>query len=464
MGWEDKDRLLIMGGYGSPSGKQEESPRSFYDLYRINVRDGKCTKVWNMDTHKNHFVFGNSLVVDKEANRVYALTYDNSRFNTHIYLSRFDLKTTAPVQCVMSDSIEYNFFDLHSYCDLFFDKETSSLYAIVQQDKGNATAIINIYQLIFPLFSQEELLPSNANEGLQSWIKYGIIFFLLTLTAGLVLTGIIKRRKSGNNDVQPANLTEEGRFLSVKNIHKKPSSMISSLGEFQVFDKEGNDITSDFTPTLKLLFLYILLFSIKNGRGITSQHLDDTFWFDMEKSKASNNRNVNIRKLRLILEKIGNIKLLNKGSYWFLEIGEDIVCDYKEVTDILLRLKSKKESITKDNITQIIDFAATGALLSNIDAEWADEYKVEYSTLIIEIMLQAINHPEIKRDDRLLLEATNVILISDTIDEDAVRIKCKVLFRTGQKGLSKQCFDKFCSEYKRLLNTEPDLKYEDIIA
>jgi two-component SAPR family response regulator len=231
-----------------------------------------------------------------------------------------------------------------------------------------------------------------------------------------------------------------------------------------VFDKEGSDMTSDFTPTLKLLFLYIFLFSVKNGKGITSQHLDDTFWFDMEKSKASNNRNVNIRKLRLVLEKIGNIKLLNKGNYWILDMGKDVVCDYKEVTEALLRLKAKKERINKDNITQIIDFAAAGALLPSIDAEWADEYKAEYSTLIIEIMLQAINHAEIKGDNRLLLKITNVILIADTIDEDAVRIKCKVLFRTGQKGLSKQCFDKFCSEYKRLLNTAPNLKYEDIIA
>lgn len=464
MGWEDKDNLLIIGGHGSPSGKQEESPRNFYDLYRINMRTGQHSKVWNMDKPKSHFVFGNSLVVDKEANRIYALTYNNSQFNTHIYLSQFDLKTAEPVQHIMSDSIEYNFLDIRSYCDLFFDKETSSLYAVVQQDEGDVAAVIDIYRLTFPPFSREEIVPTNTDGTSQSWIKYSIIFFIFVLTAIIVIGSIIKRRKTKAYTILPENALGERKFVLTKGNHKKPSSMISFLGGFQVFDKNGNDMTSDFTPTLKLLFLYIFLFSTKNGKGITSQRLDDTFWFDMEKSKASNNRNVNIRKLRLILEKIGHINLSNKGSYWFFEIGKDIICDYKEVTEVLLRLKSKKENINKENIAYIINYAEAGVLLPNVDTEWADEYKGEYSTLITEIMLQAINHPEIKEDNRLLLKIADVILISDTIDEDAVRIKCKVLFQAGQKGLSKQCFDKFSSEYKRLLNAEPDLKYEDIIT
>lgn len=464
MGWEDKDNLLIIGGHGSPSGKQEESPRNFYDLYRINVRNGKCTKVWSMDSPKSHFVFGNSLVVDKEENRIYSLTYNNSQFNTHIYLSQFDLNTQKPTQYIMSDSIEYNFLDIRSFCDLFFDKETSSLYAIVQQEAGSETASIDIYKLIFPPFSQDKVALSNTDRGTRSRIKYGIIIFVVILVLTFVIGTVIRRRRRQNSAIQSVNTVETRTLHPIRNPQPKPSSMISFLGGLQVFDKEGNDMTSDFTPTIKLLFLYIFLSSIKNGKGITSQRLDDTFWFDMEKSKASNNRNVNIRKLRLILEKIGHINLSNRGSYWVLDIEKDVICDYKEVTDILLRLKSRKENINKDNITQIIGFASAGALLPNVDAEWIDEYKAEYSTLITEIMLQAIHIPEIKEDNRLLLKIADVILISDAIDEDAVRIKCRVLFQTGQKGLSKQCFDKFYIEYKRLLNATPDLKYEEIIS
>jgi two-component SAPR family response regulator len=465
MGWEDKDHLLIMGGHGSPSGKQEESPRNFYDLYRLNIRTGKIVKVWELDNPKNHFAFGNSLVADVESNSIYVLTYSNSRFNTHVYLSKFDLQAKTPSRQIMSDSIKYKFLDIRSFCDLFFDGATSSLYAIIQQEKDAESETVDIYRLAFPPFFMGEVMCTNASSDSQAWIKFLLI--LSVLTSGFILAKYVKKKKKGSQtkdkDSRLTSLSSSDTY-SEQNIQPKTVSDISLLGGFQVFDKEGNDMTGDFTPTLQHLFLYMFLYYIKHGKGITSQRLDDTFWFDMEKSKASNNRNVNIRKLRLILSKIGQINISNKGSYWFVEIGKDVTCDYKEVINDLLLLKSKKATINKNNIIRIIIFASTGSLLPNIDAEWIDEYKAEYSSLITEIMLQAIAHPEIKEDHRLLLKIADVILISDTIDEDAVRIKCKVLFRTGQKGLSKQCFDKFCSEYKRLLNTEPDLKYEDIIA
>jgi DNA-binding SARP family transcriptional activator len=460
MGWEDKDNLLIMGGHGSPSGKQEESPRNFYDLYRLNVRSGKIVKVWELDNPESHFVFGNSLVADVKSNNIYALTYSNSRFNTHVCLSKFDLQDTIPSQYIMSDSIKYKFLDIRSFCDLFFDSATSSLYAIIQQLKDTESATVDIYQLVFPPFFAGEIAHTNTNSDSHVWTKFLLILLILLiliLTPVFILAKYVRKKKKGSQ------LKNKGA-PSKQNIQAKTPSSISLLGGFQVFNKDGNDMTGDFTPTLQHLFLYIFLYYIKNGKGITSQRLDDTFWFDMEKSKASNNRNVNIRKLRLILSKIGQINISNKGSYWFVEIGKDVTCDYEEVMKDLLLLKSKKATINKINIIRIIDFASAGNLLPNIDAEWIDEYKAEYSSLITEIMLQAIAHPEIKEDSRLLLKIADVILLSDSIDEDAIRVKSKVLYQTGQKGLSKQCYDKFCIEYKRLLNTSPALIYEDIIA
>lgn len=467
MGWEDKENLLIIGGHGSRSGKQEESPRNFYDLYRVNVKSGECVKVWEIDQPEDHFVFGNSMVVDKAENSIYALTYDNRRFNTYLYLSRFDIETGDPVQYIMSDSIEYNFLDIRSYCDLFYDKETSSLYAVVQQQKDDLISTVDIYKLIFPPFYQEGMTFLHSGKGTYWWSKYNYIIILLVLLLVSVAVANIwqrRRKKLQRSALQPLDYTGTDTLQPVEIARPKRISTISLLGGFQVFDKDGNDMTSDFTPTIKQLFLYIFLYSIKYGKGVTSQRLDETFWFDMEKSNAANNRNVNIRRLRLVLEKIRQISLSNKGGNWFIEIGKDANCDYKEVKQMLLYLKSHKGDLNKYNITKIIDFAASGTLLPSIEAEWVDEYKAEYSALITEIMLRAIKSTEIKEDLPLLLKITDVILINDTIDEDAIRIKCRILFQSGQKGLSKQCFDKFSADYRRLLNTEPDLKYEDIIS
>ena len=102
-------------------------------------------------------------------------------------------------------------------------------------------------------------------------------------------------------------------------------------------------------------------------------------------------------------------------------------------------------------------------MLPNVSAEWIDEYKSAYYVLLTEILLSVVNRSDIKEDSRLLLKISDVILLVDNIDEDAIRTKCRVLYQMGQKGLSKQSFDKFCIEYERLLNAKPDFSYDDII-
>ena len=120
---------------------------------------------------------------------------------------------------------------------------------------------------------------------------------------------------------------------------KEVKSTIFLVGGFQVFDSLGQDITGDFTPTLKHLFLFLLLNSIKNEKGVTSQRLDETFWFDMSKTSAANNRSVNIRKLRLLASKIGDITIVHKNGYWFLELGTNVTCDYYHISALLEDLK-----------------------------------------------------------------------------------------------------------------------------
>ena len=463
MGAENEDYLLIMGGYGNQSGKQEESPGNFYDLYRLNLKTGKCAKLWEFVNDRQHFTFGNSMIVDTPSNSVYALTYNNDRYNTFVYLSRFDIQTRQPVQEVMSDSIVYNFLDIHSYCDMFLHKETSSIYAVVLQEKEPGISKVEFYKLAFPPLSREDILPHQTGGMKPVVLISGILAGLLCLIGGSIWLLHSKRKRKVNVSVGPVATEEvKDRLVEEEPTEQKVSSVLL-LGGFQIFDKQGGNITGDFTPTLKQLFLFLLLNTIKNGKGTTSQCLDETFWFDMSKSSASNNRNVNIRKLRLIIEKIGDINIANKNGYWYLNLGKDVTCDYQEVMRLLDQIKDKDTITDKKIINKIISLASAGALLPNVSAEWIDEYKSAYYVLLTEILLSVVNRPDIKEDSRLLLKISDVILLVDNIDEDAIRTKCRVLYQMGQKGLSKQSFDKFCIEYERLLNAKPDFSYDDII-
>lgn len=463
MGAENEDYLLIMGGYGNQSGKQEESPGNFYDLYRLNLKTGKCAKLWEFVNDRQHFTFGNSMIIDTPSNSVYALTYNNDRYNTFVYLSRFDIQTRQPVQEVMSDSIVYNFLDIHSYCDMFLHRETSSIYAVVLQEKEPGISKVEFYKLAFPPLSKEGILPHQTGGMKPVILISGILAGLLCLIGGSIWLLHSKRKRKVNVSVGPVATEEvKDRLVEEEPTEQKVSSVLL-LGGFQIFDKQGGNITGDFTPTLKQLFLFLLLNTIKNGKGTTSQCLDETFWFDMSKSSASNNRNVNIRKLRLIIEKIGDINIANKNGYWYLNLGKDVTCDYQEVMRLLDQIKDKDTITDKKIINKIISLASAGALLPNVSAEWIDEYKSAYYVLLTEILLSVVNRPDIKEDSRLLLKISDVILLVDNIDEDAIRTKCRVLYQMGQKGLSKQSFDKFCIEYERLLNAKPDFSYDDII-
>lgn len=462
---EDEDNVLIMGGHGSKSGKQEESPTNFYDLYRLNFHTGMCRKLWDFQNDKDHFAFGNSMVLDSATNSVYALTYNNDRYNTFLYLSRFNINAQSPAQQIMGDSIIYNFLDIHSYCDLFLCKPTSSLYAIVMQGYGDNNSKISFYRLAFPPILEKDVLPHYSGGYSFYLVVSSLIITFMIVFLIIVLRTMKEKKKTGMASLTDAEEKLYGSLDDTQPVtiyEEKGYSKILLVGGFLVTDKRGQNITGEFTPTLKHLFLFLFLNSMKDERGTTSECLDETFWFDMSKSNASNNRNVNIRKLRLIVDRIGGVSISSRNGYWNLSLHDEVVCDYRDIMQILSEFRKRESSLTREKLELLVSRASGGVLLPNISSEWLDEYKSEYGVAVTETLLSIIDHPAFRSDMRLLLKIADVVLAIDSIDEDAIRLKCRILNQMGQKGLSKQSFDKFCNEYERLLNTHPDFSYKDI--
>ncbi len=463
LGYLGKGKFLLLGGYGSISGKQEESPKNFYDLYRMDVREQTCEKLFDLTFPKVPVAFSNSMIVDED--RIYALAYDNNRF--HSLLNLCEVNLTDGSVSVIADSIPYNFLDMESFCDLVLDKEKSILYAILMQKKQSEVYNVDIYSLSYPPLKVSDVVQKYALEKNEKK-SFGFVFGFAVVVALSVIIFLYVSRKRRKR-VLPATgqtipLHSGGDIVKTPVIElKNPVSTVKLLGGFQVFDKDGEDITDNFTPIVKYIFLYILLSTVKDGKKITSEKLDETFWFEMDKASASNNRSVNVRKLRLLLEKVGDINVVNKTSYWFVEMGDGIICDYKDVM-LLLKKTQEEKKIGIDVLNAILDIAQNGTLLPNLNAEWADGYKSEYSTLLMEVLLKSVSLPEVESDLNLQVKIANIMLLHDNVDEEAVRIKCRALFLLGQKGASKQCFNKFTQDYLRLLNTAPGVSYEEVIA
>ncbi len=461
MGYLGNQELLYFGGFGNESGHQEEFPRNYYDLYTINVGNNDVKKIWELSNPKEDFTNSNSLVIDKNTRRFYALAYPNKRYASVITLHEYNLD--KPEYRTLGDSIPYFFNDVESYCDLFQSSDSSELYAIASYVRGN-NSDINIYSMAFPPLSPEEItqhLPSRSNARI--WL------LLIILLIGLVVAFMVyRKRKNGRIVINSAGIEqipgkdEEPIIYDSLLTEKKPSS-INLLGNFQMINNEGNDITKNFTPTTTQLFLLLLMSTIRNRQGITSQKLKSILWFDKDDDSARNNRNVYINKLRSILKTFGEIKVVNHEGYWSIQSEKSVFCDYERAL-VLIKMLQAGDRFNKKLLTELVDITLKGTLLPYIQQlEWLESYQTDYVNKLIECLMEYSKHEDVKTDLMLLLKIADAVLLHDNIDEDAIKLKCYALFRLGRKNQALQVFNKFTADYENLLATKHNLIFDELV-
>ena len=324
MGYLGNNKVLLLGGYGSKSGKQEGNPENYYDLHCIDVEKMSSQKLWTFSNAKVE-AFGNAMVVDLDKEHIYALSFANDRALSQIRLNCFGIE--KPDRTYMADSIPYQFHDTSSYCTLFYNQGTTELVTVLAYQDGIGKTCVEVYTLGYPVLHLSDVLQSVPEKHSTGWIW---LILIIGIGGTLAVLVILWKRKQKN-----VVRRDENSFYTVEVKEKEliQPSFIRLLGGFQVNDSEGHDITSRFTLILRSLFVYMLLYSYKNANGITSEQLNEIFWSDMDKSNATNNRNVNISKLRLLLKEIGGINIAYKNSYWYMTIDSSVNCDYIEICD-----------------------------------------------------------------------------------------------------------------------------------
>jgi DNA-binding SARP family transcriptional activator len=443
LGYLGDGKLLYFGGYGSKSGHQEEHPQNYYDLYSIDVRTNAVTKLWTMElpVNEEHYTNSNSMIIDKENDSFYVLTYSNNLYKTDIQARKF--KISAPESTLVGDTIPYLFSDIKSYCDLFLYSDTLAAVTTYTED-DNTDSEVTIYTIDYHPLNKSDILQI---EDQQARYWYFLFLLLLPLEFFLWKTG---RRKGKVNT--PKGVSWNKANYETISLEIRPSS-ISLLGDFNVIDDLSVDVTEHFTPVITQIFLLSLLSSIKNGKGISSQELKNILWYDKDDDSARNNRNVNVSKLRVILKNFKGFKMLNNNSYWLITLDKEVFCDYKYALS-LIKMIEKDTIIRKDRLNELLNLASKGVFLPNMHQEWLDAYKADYSNLIIEKLFQLSEREDVKNDLMLVVKITNVILLHDNIDEDAITKKCYALYHSGKKGKAKQCFEKFTEDYRNLLGTE----------
>ncbi|MDR2774187.1 MAG: hypothetical protein LBC19_05505 [Tannerella sp.] len=486
--WRDS-LLLCFGGYGNASGKQYESPHNYYDLYAVNPYTQNVRKIWEIPRVDKHFTNSNSLVVNKANRTFYTLSYPNNVYETQMFLHEYSLQ--EPGFRRLGNPIPFLFNDVESYCDLFIPSDSSTLFAVTSYMAGDNSKI-DIYSISYPPLSMTDILQT---ENKTTNILYTLLYILLFAVTGIPAYLAVKRIKKmmhihsalkaikpDNNkpdikpnikpnnkpDIKPDNKPDIKPDIKPNKKAKEEENMtthypaVYMLDMFDVLDSKGVNISHLFTPTISQMFILLYL-KTRDGKGITSNELQKILWPDKDIENARNNRNVYFNKLRPILNIMGNIRLSKINDFWILSHDAGtIYCDYETVMENIELIR--KNTILDIELLRItLRIAKKGKLLPSYELEWLDNYKTAYSNTIIEFLLSLAEHPDVKTNLLLILNISEIILIQDSLDESAIKLKCGILYKLGKKKQALQCYNKYTEEHLKILNIEPELTFDEIV-
>ncbi len=433
--------LLVVGGYGSRSGLQEEDPHNLYDILSVDIATAECDTLSNILRSKDdpQFVFSSSMVVDSTDNCFYSLIFNNERFNSEVQLAKVDVNTGAMER--YADPLPFKYHDLSSYCHIFRGgRSGESLYAVLTQPQGDNGYEVSIYSMSYPPLHVSDIMLKERN--FREKVPLLALVFICLCAAAYVLLLVMPGRKRDDK----ANALPVSSPLSVDR------SFIRLLGGFQVLDSKGNDITGDFSPILRGVLSFIILRYGKDGKGVGNATLDNAFWPYMEHPKALNNRRVNLSKLRSILMKVGDVRIDSREGYVDFILGDDVFCDYLELD----------KALRSFNVDSVASIGSLGSLLPDLSYNCLSEFKNDLTLRLSDFLLHLGGGKD--RDAlKMRVRIADIILQSDALDENAINVKCYALYVLGQKGLSRAVYDSFAAQYKSFLGTEPDFSYSDIL-
>lgn len=234
---------------------------------------------------------------------------------------------------------------------------------------------------------------------------------------------------------------------------------IRLFGEFLVLDREGNDITSLFTPRLKQLFILIMLHSSRGGSGLTGNDLTRMIWGSGESVKSTKSlRSVSILKLRKILERIDNVEIVFNANRYSLQLSNGVFCDYLVCLDLL---KDKRVRDQRD-FEYFYGIISKGEIFKGESFCWMDDAKSYICNSTVDVLSRFIGNYSIDREPEKIIQVADQILINDPCNEDALFYKIKALIRQNNFKLARYAYDRFSSLYQEMYGESFPIPFDEI--
>ena len=464
------DELYIFGGRGNKYGKQELSSHYYWGLCAINLKNKQSRIVWQKNQPQEEgTIMASTMYFEPSDSSFYAVALKDGGVLWKVSMK--DTVWTEVSKPIHNDVV-------HQDCDFSFYSSPShqKLFLVMDKILTDRTHDVSIYSINTPLMSESDIMQVEEEVVADSFAWYWIVVGILALLGlGYVIYFWLSRNKAEKSlsenvstvmgDMPEGSKKQENRGTElegenilvakpIENYFDRSRSAISLLGTFNVRDKEGNDITSNFTPRLKSLLVLLILYTEKNEKGILTRKMTEMLWSDKDEIAARNNRNVTLRKLRVLLEEVGDVEVISDGGFLKIRWNENVFCDYctaLHCMDLLQKNGAQKDEVL---LNQILELLLYGPLLSYTIVDWLDEFKDAYSSLSIDLLRNLLDIEYRKSDREMVLRITDIMFLHDPLNEEALAAKCSVLFLEGKKGIAKSVYDRFCKEYRESLGED----------
>lgn len=268
----------------------------------------------------------------------------------------------------------------------------------------------------------------------------------LVLLILLIVLWFVLRKMKSKSEVRPT-----------KKVSTPTKNKIQLFGEFKAINKEQLDISDLFTPKVKELFIYTIIYSLKNGIGAPITDLNETLWHGIEAKKVANNRAVTLNKLRKILIQFDKIEIVSSSGYLQLKVTESFFCDYIEA----FKLCQIHEGMTHPQQEIFFHLVKKGRLLKGINWPWLDEIRGFTGNQVIDNLLKLAS--EYKKENKLkeVEKVAQRILDYDDLNEEAIYLQIWALQKANNPNLAKFNFNSFCLKYEKSMGETFSMNFSE---
>ena len=477
------DELYIFGGRGNKYGKQELSSHYYWGLCAINLKNKQSRIVWQKNQPQEEgTIMASTMYFEPSDSSFYAVSTNKGGV-----LWKISMKDSV------YSEVSKPIYNESTYQDSDFSLYTSpshgKLFLVLDKILSNHTHELAIYSINMPLVNEVDIRQSTAGESINNrWYLYAIGILLLLVLAGFVLyrfkyngknkkapptkkgtekTVATTGKVQSQSDVPESKTIpkkewmqeSETIFTETVNYYDRSRASISLLGCFNVRDKDGNDITSNFTPRLKHLLILLILYTEKNAQGIRASKTTEILWPEKEETAARNNRNVNLRKLRVLLESIGDMEVMIENNFLRIKWGTGVFCDYHTLITCTKQFEQEK---SEELLNRILEILLYGPLLPNTILDWLDDFKDEYSSYSIDLLKNLLDIEISRNHQDMIIRLADIMFLHDPLNEEALAAKCSVLVTQGKKGIARNLYDRFCKEYHDSMGETYKVPFADL--